>query len=196
MSLFPKDIDLYINGEVPFRNNPNVEQIHEYLFIYKNFLDKKTIEKYTNILDNLPEESWHQKNSSGFWEDKASPELIENDIHKPILNLLDPIFWTYKVPNFYRLKEGQFAPLQNKDLYYGNNGQRIIAHYKIALYLGNFEGGEICFPDISFEYKPNPGDLILFKIHQNLEHYTKPVISGNRYTYADLAIYNLRHFMP
>lgn len=196
MSLFPENISGYMNGEVPFRDNPNIEQIHEYLFIYKNFLDKDTINKYTTALNALSEEDWHQPNALGYWEDKASPEIIGDDIHKPVMGLLAPIFWTYRVPSFYRLKQGDLAPLQTPDLYYGENGQRIIGHYKLALYLGEFEGGEICFPDITFEYKPNPGDLVIFKIHPHLNHFTKPVISGNRYVYADLAIFNLRHFMP
>jgi len=196
MSLFPKDIHLYMNGEVPFRNNPAINQIHEYLFIYKNFLNKDVVDKYTNALNLLSEKDWHQNNANKYWSDKASPAIIEKDIHEPVLDLLSPIFWTYKIPNFYRLTKGQDADIQTSDPYYGEGGQRIIAHYKIALYFGEFEGGEICFPDQSFEYKPNPGDLILFKIHPHLNHYTKPVTSGNRYVYADLAIYNLRHFMP
>lgn len=196
MSLFPKDIHLYMNGEVPFRNNTNIEEIHEYLFVYKNFLKKETINKYTKILNSFSEEQWNYENADGYWAGKVSPEIIEEDIHQPILDLISPIFETYKIKNFYRLTEGQFAELQKPDQYYGENGQRIIGHYKIALYLGEFEGGEICFPDIEFKYKPNPGDLILFKIHPFLDHFTKPVLSGNRYVYADLAIYNLRHFMP
>lgn len=196
MSLFPKDIDKYMNGEVPFRDNPNIEHIHEYLFLYKNFLDADIVTKYTNKLNALSEEDWHQPYANEYWSDKASPDMIESDIHKPILDLLSPIFWTYKVPNFYRLKTSQSAELQTPDQYYGTGGQRIIGHYKIALYLGEFEGGEICFPDQTFEYKPNPGDLIISKIHPHLNHYTKPVTSGNRYVYADLAIFNLRHFMP
>lgn len=196
MSLFPKDIHLYMNGEVPFRDNPNIEQIHEYLFLYKNFLDQPVVDKYTKILESLSEDDWNQDNANDYWVGKASPAIIENDIHKPVLDLVDPVFATYQIPNFYRLKAGQHAELQTADLYYGENGQRIIAHYKIALYLGEFEGGEICFPDVQFEYKPNPGDLLLFKVHPYLNHYTKVVTSGNRYVYADLGIYNLRHFMP
>jgi hypothetical protein len=196
MSLFPKDIHLYMNGEVPFRGNPAIEQVHEYLFIYKNFLNKEIINKYTTELNSLSEEDWHQPYANAYWADKASPEIIGDDIHKLISDLFLPIFSIYKVRNFYRLKTGQEAELQTPDQYYGTNGQRIIGHYKIALYLGEFNGGEICFPDQAFEYKPNPGDLVIFKIHPYLNHYTKPVLSGNRYVYADLAIYNLRHFMP
>jgi hypothetical protein len=196
MSLFPNDIDNYMNGEVPFRDNPNIEQIHEYLFIYKNFLNQETIDKYTETLNNLSDSDWRQPYSNSYWSDKASPEIIGNDIHKPVMDLLSPIFWTYRVPSFYRLRQGQEAELQTPDNYYGKDGQRIIGHYKLAIYLGEFEGGEICFPDVTFEYKPNPGDLVIFKIHPHLNHYTKPVLSGNRYVYADLAIFNLRHFMP
>ena len=196
MSLFPKDIHLYMNGEVPFRGNPNIEQVHEYLFLYKNFLNQETVDKYTKKLNSLSEEDWNDENAQGYWINKISPAMIEEDIHQPVLDLLSPIFLTYKVPSFYRLKKGEEAGIQTPDLYYGENGQRIIAHYKIAIYLGEFEGGEISFPDVKFEYKPNPGDLLLFKIHPFLNHWTKPVLSGTRYAYADLAIYNLRHFMP
>ena len=185
-----------MNGEVPFETNKNIEQVEKYLFIYKNFLDQEVIDKYTTKLDSLPIESWSHENTNEYWSNKVSPDIIESDIHNKVLELLRPAFWTYKIPNFYRLAKGQSAQLQTSEQYYGDNGQRIIGHYKIALYLGEFEGGEICFPDQTFEYKPNPGDLLLFKIHPYYNHYTKEVTSGNRYVYTDLAIYNPRHFMP
>ena len=71
-----------------------------------------------------------------------------------------------------------------------------IIPYKIAVYVSDFSGGEIVFPNIGFEYKPEAGDLLIFKSGIEYEHYTKTVISGTRYVYMDYLIKHPAYYMP
>lgn len=188
---------LYTDGKVKFHSDPNIIQLREWAFIYKNFLDDATFNKYNNILKTLKESDWNSDDSNGpFWKDKISLEIVGSDIHDPISKLLAPNFWLFKNTSFVRLRAGQNSEIETCTRYFAENKQRIIGHYKLALYFGDFEGGEICFPDQEIKYKPEPNDLLLFKIHQNYDHYTDTVTNGTRFAYQDIAIYNPAYFMP
>jgi hypothetical protein len=185
------------DGFVDFHINKNIIQLKEWAFVYKNFLNANIFNKYNDIINNLSEKDWNDPTPHGtYWDDKISPDVIESDLHKPILDFLSPNFWIFQNTSFVRLKEGQRSDLQVSDSFFAENRRRIIGHYKIGLYFGNFEGGEICFPDQSLRYKPEPNDLVIFKIHQNYDHYTDTVLKGTRYAYQDMAIYNPHYFMP
>ena len=65
------------------------------------------------------------------------------------------------------MSKNEFSSLSSHKKFFAENGQRIIAHYKIGIYFGNFDGGEIVFKDQNFIYKPKPNDCIIFKIHKD-----------------------------
>lgn len=51
----------------------------------------------------------------------------------------------------------------------------------LVLYLNDkFDGGEIFFPDLSLELKPNTGDLLFF--YSEFRHGVRPVTKGTRYS--------------
>jgi hypothetical protein len=100
----------------------------------------------------------------------------------------------YQHANFVRLKTGQFAEINNNSSFYINDDP--IAYYKIGLYIGDFEGGEINFPKINFKYKPEENDLLIFKVDREYEHETLEVTSGTRYAYMDCLIPHPGYFMP
>lgn len=47
---------------------------------------------------------------------------------------------------------------------------------------GNYEGGELFFPDHDFIIKPEPGDLVCFPDTEKFIHGVKPISGGIRYT--------------
>ncbi|RVE88356.1 prolyl hydroxylase family protein [Sinorhizobium meliloti] len=56
----------------------------------------------------------------------------------------------------------------------------------IVLYLNdNFEGGQIYFPDLSFEHRPRFGEILFF--YSELRHGVRPVTSGVRYCVVGFA---------
>jgi hypothetical protein len=51
-----------------------------------------------------------------------------------------------------------------------------------VLYHNEFNGGEIIYPELEFEYHPLPGDLLMHPGSQNYIHGTNEVLPGpNRY---------------
>lgn len=46
----------------------------------------------------------------------------------------------------------------------------------------NYEGGQIYFPELGIEIKPEPGDLVMFPDNPNFIHGVKPITSGTRFT--------------
>jgi hypothetical protein len=191
-----KHNEYHTNGKVKFTENPNVTQVNDWIWIYKNFLDKPVIDKYTSLLDNLLDEQWNRSDTFGTgWQNKVSPDMIGEDVHQPIMEFLYPNFWIYRKPSFFRLRSGEFLPYENHERYFAQNGERLIGHYRVALYLGNFEGGSVNFFDQEFKFKPEPGDLMLVKIHPNYNYLVEEVTSGSRYVYSDTAIYNPSNFV-
>lgn len=44
----------------------------------------------------------------------------------------------------------------------------------------NYEGGELCFPDLGVSYKPKPGDVIVYQAKE--KHMVTELVSGTRYS--------------
>lgn len=176
-------------------------KLNEEIYLYKNFLDKELLDIYKDKLNNFAEEDWHQHGNfeigdheQTFWGDKCSLDVIDNQFHDPIFNYFAPNYWMYQHANFVRLKTGQSSEL-DKNLSFYVNGS-LIADYKIALYIGEFEGGEINFPNIELKYKPEENDLLIFKVDDTHSHETLEVLSGTRYAYMDCLIPHPGYFMP
>ena len=186
---------------IRFKEDPKVIEIHDDIFLYKNFLDLDLLEIYKTKLNGFIEEDWHQHGNfeigdheESFWGDKCSLDVIDNTLHDPIFNFFAPNYWMYQHANFVRLKAGQSSSRDdNMSLYVNENP---IAYYKIALYIGDFEGGEINFPELNFKFKPEENDLLIFKVDKQYSHETLEVTSGTRYAYMDCLIPHPGYFMP
>lgn len=67
------------------------------------------------------------------------------------------------------------------------------------IYLSDFEGGELIFPDLNKEIKPEMGDVILFPGYL-LMHGIKPVLSGKRINFINhfslLSEYDTKNGVP
>jgi hypothetical protein len=190
-----------MHDRIKFKENSNLIEIHPDIYLYKNFQDKETVYEYTNRLNNHTEEEWktHYNFEPGdtsidFMGDRSSLDIIDNKLKEDIFNFFAPNYFTYQNTNFVRLLTGESAPMVNNEKFFKNG--IAIGDYKIAWYLGEFAGGEICFPNQGIEYKPEPNDLLIFKIDRDYIHYTKTVTSGTRYAYHDCLIYYPGHWMP
>ena len=182
-------------------NNVNLVEIKEGIYLYKNFLDNEILSTYKNKLKSFTENDWHQHGNfeigdheDTFWGDKCSLDIINRSFHDEIFNFFAPIYWMYQHDNFVRLKAGQFSELDDNHRFMLND--KLVADYKIALYLGDFTGGAINFPELNFKYTPEENDLLVFKIDKAHSHRTETVLSGTRYAYMDCLVYHPGYFMP
>jgi hypothetical protein len=184
-----------------FKLDPNVEQIAEDIYLYKNFLSDEMANYYTAKLDAHDEPEWSthgnyepNDHENPFWNDKLSLDILEHHFHDNVFNYFAPDYWLYEHDNFVRLKTGESSDLDN------NEASHMLGirfpDYKIALYLGEFTGGEIMFPELDFQYKPESKDLLIFSTNASHSHRTKEVLSGTRYAYVDFLTYHPGYFMP
>ncbi len=63
-----------------------------------------------------------------------------------------------------------------------------------VMYLNDeYEGGELWFPYLDFEFKPEYGDIVLFPSTYIYAHAAKPVLSGTKYSAVTMFDYNDRN---
>jgi hypothetical protein len=184
-------------SRIKFKEDTNLIQLYEDIYVYKNFLDINILDGYKKRLDSFSENDWHQHGNyeigdieGTFWGDKCSLDIIDRKFHDPIFNFFAPNYWMYQHDNFVRLKSEQFSELDY------NHSSIGLAEYKVAIYFGDFTGGKVVFPDLKVEYQPESNDLLIFKIDQKYNHKTEPVTSGTRYAYMDYLIKHPGYFMP
>lgn len=183
-------------SKIKFKEDPNLIQLAEEVYLYRSFYDNTIIQDLTDRLNSFQESDWHQHGNfeigdheDTFWGDKCSLDILNYEFHDKIFNFFSPNYWMYQHTNFVRLKQGQHSDLTKTD-----ESLTKLADYKVALYLGSFDGGAICFPELFFKYKPEPNDLLIFKSSYN--HHTEEVTSGTRYAYMDYLIYHPGYYMP
>lgn len=166
----------------------------EEIYLVKNFLDSSMATKYLNELEGFKESDWHKHENvnrgdlkGNYWDGKLSLDILDLNFHDYVLNYFSPHgLWPYGHMNFVRLKPGESSD--------PNTLKADHIKYKLAIYLGNWTGGELYLPDLDIEYKPEHNDLIVMKA--DYEHLTKPVVSGNRYAYIDFLVEHPGYFMP
>ena len=147
-----------------FTDNPNLTQLGEKAFVYKNFIDQKTVEKINNFYDNQPRENfnypdhpieWYadkvSRNSNQLIDvwNKVSDFLYPDHVIPPTLSLLimepgdEPMFVHSDSPG-----EGNHDKLISDDGY----DTCPLKTWGIVVYFGDFEGGEIFYPNFDLEY--------------------------------------------
>lgn len=180
--------------KIKFKKDSNIIKLSEEIYLYKNFLEKAIADKYLTNLESFSEDQWHLHENyepgdlnGDYWDGKLSLDIIDMQFQNTLVNYFAPDFWPYQHCNFIRLKTGESAD-ESFEIYN-------FIDYKIALYLGNFSGGEIFFPKLNVEYKPESNDLLIFKSDINHKHITKTVTSGTRYAYIDFLVKHPGYFM-
>lgn len=175
-------------------DNPNLISIGKDIYLYKNFLTKEECEYYTSFARSLPEEKWEAQNqdisiATKTYYLRPIPSKIRKIIPGElkvamgcqVIRLLqggkyephhDANIYSDVIERFNRYKDGQDFDIELYPL------------YGIVVYLNDFEGGEIYYPLQNIEYKPTAGDLIIHSAEEHCTHGTKPVTSGERYTYT------------
>lgn len=188
-----------------FYDNENVVMVKEEgIWLYKNFIGKEecsaVVDKVLLLNDSDWEDGWarHQgtlfynnnpeseKAIAEWWSDKVSPPILipeVTDINNKLKNLFTPELFFLPEYKVTRLKPGQNMK-SHRDNRSESSDQEVKQKFTIncayTLYLSEFEGGEINYPELNYTHTPEVGDLI---IHSGLVlHEVFDVIKGNRYT--------------
>lgn len=181
---------------------PNVEKIDENIWIVRDFISKEDRQTYIDYAENLDEEEWWKKNRN-WWVgkfiviDESSPlKPLAQKISDKLESYLQEDVYLGAFGSLHRLTEGQGMfihtdnPTEVRDLHdehgekigetSGHNNYCILA---MVVYLNEFNGGELYFPELNIDYKASPGDLVLFPgTGKEYDHGVRTLLAGpNRY---------------
>ena len=179
-----------------FTDNPNLIQLGEKAFAYKNFVPKDLVEKINSFYNAYEREVFNFDDPPIDWyKNKTSPtnpDLVEvwnlvseflypDHVIQPGLSvqIMEPgdgeMFVHADSPG-----EGNHHMLTSKDRW----STCCSLSWGAVAYFGEFEGGEIFYPRFDIEYAVQPGDLVLHSAVSPWEHGVKEVRSGKRYAYS------------
>jgi hypothetical protein len=180
-----------------FYNDPNIIKLHEKVFVYKNFIPQELVEKITGIANVEQEKKRldYEIHKIDWYKDKVTndiPELIE--VWDLVSEFLLPTHSIHPELKLLIGREGGGGMFLHCDSPGEDNEHMLLSDdtwstccfldYGAVAYFGDFDGGEIVYPFINVEYKPNPGDLVIHGAHYDCSHEVKEVTRGIRYAYS------------
>ena len=150
----------------------------EKIYEIENFITKK---HQSYLLTLCKDENWNFTDDvNNFWYNKKkslSQCSTLNEIDFKIQNLFSSFYLIHTILTVQRFMMGQ-SMSPHKD---------ISVDYTILIYINDdYEGGEIFFPDINFEYKPKERSLLMYP--GSFTHGVKSVGKGSpRYSLTTFA---------
>jgi len=189
------------------------EEVHPGIHVIKNALTKEEIAYLRNFCESTDDEGWRfaynfwlkseainiygeesleeienyiKENSNDYWVDKSL--LIEDpDISPRLRDRVAPFFGdTYGIPGFPELHRQR--PGEGMREHHDGGGGINVLRSAIFYINGDFLGGELYFPALNFEYKPEAGDFITFPSYEKYTHGVNIVGPGpDRYVLAGFA---------
>jgi Rps23 Pro-64 3,4-dihydroxylase Tpa1-like proline 4-hydroxylase len=124
-------------------------------------------------------------NYSSWWENKVSSPILIKEISKINIDLKNLFSEKYLfLPEYKvtRLLKGEFMHKHkdNRDADLAGTDKKFQIQCAYTIYLNDFEGGELNYPEINYTYKPKAGDIVIH--HSELLHEVLEVKSDKRYT--------------
>lgn len=175
---------------------PLVELVKDHLWEYENFLTDKEVKAIMAAINESEESDWFSEDLPEYDQHHAGKTLptegeLERLIKKIDVRVANLFTNTSYMVNIGSIVRGssRFSPVgfhrDNEDQNMEDN-RNAENKYGILMYLNNdFDGGEICYPELGIEYKPKPG-VLLIHYSGNL-HGVNPITSGTRYSMTSFA---------
>lgn len=186
------------------------------VWVYKNAINKELnlIERLESFIANTRNQSWQEamvgynqkmieyrdcvdfkihKNTN---PNMSSPEKELNDIWQDAYNTqidaVDDYCRKYNIEmNFWEAMNFiKYGPNQHFQEH-ADHGFSYVATVSLVAYPNDdYEGGELYFPKINLNIKPEAGDLYIFPSTYLFSHKAMPVISGTKYSIVTMLDYN------
>jgi hypothetical protein len=183
-----------------FQNDPNITKYDEGVFVYRNFVDKETVDKITSIADEIVfgKDGISADNRNPWYRDKYTPEIPELfEVWKNVSELLHPSHVMHPMLNLIVMKPGEEMFVHEDSP--GEHGHDDLTvedkwssccflDYGVIVYFGNWTGGNVFYPEIGLEVDPRPGDLVIHGATSRWKHGVRPVESGVRYAYSNFSL--------
>jgi hypothetical protein len=186
------------------------------IFIFKNIIPKDLIEKIENNLNALPKDNpKYEQGLISWYTEKMAPGVPGTiELWEFMSELIGPE-WIIHPQNIYlRVQPGDDGMFIHSDspgkgqchLLSQNDLWKTCCEldYGVCAYLGDFEGGEIFYPNLNpdgtlkkenedlnkpcFEYKPEKGDIVIHSAFDPYGHGVRDVKSGIRYCFSNFSL--------
>jgi hypothetical protein len=193
-----------------FKTHTDVIKLADEIYLFKNFASAEECSAIVASLETFTDKPWG--NEEEYTEtSEVTPylQIVKGadvvDLHERLLNLVSPDFEPLPSNSINRLLPGQSlhahwdSPGEEEQVPDGVDDPYQTCHivkYGTVVYLSEFEGGEIYYPRLGLEHRPEVGDLVIHSAFQDYEHGVRPVISGVRYVYSTFLIDKGRVDLP
>ena len=216
-----------------FRKNQNIKELAPKLFIYKNFIKGDLLKKINSILKKHLKDSNIQHNQD--WYNSRVTSLIPemHEVWEKASELIYPELSMHPQLSLLRSKIGQPGMYHHADapgavhedcgpvcgtcdiaskvlISPDRWGTCCRLHYGLIIYFGDFEGGEVYYPNFNnkLEFvgeflpfhnneellvKPENGDLIIHGSHGDYCHGVREVTSGVRFAFSNFVLPSLNN---
>ena len=184
-----------------FINDPSLTTITDGIYIYKNFLDSSIVERITAIADKHEDELGvleGQTEKNPWYKERLSPEIPELfEVWNTISEFLYPTHVMHPMMNLIVMREGSDMFVHEDSPGEGNGDMLTVTDawsscclldYGVIAYFGEWEGGEVFYPELGLEVSPQAGDLVIHGATSKWRHGVKTVTSGRRYAFSNFSL--------
>lgn len=183
-----------------FYDNPNLIKVADKVWVYKNFVPQEKVKEINDIMsDAIPSLFRVEEHNIEWYRDKTSPlipELI--DVWNSASELIGPEYLIHPNLALQIIRPGDDGMFIHVDSPGEGMEEELIQDdrwstcciisFGLVIYFGEFEGGEVFYPNLGVEVAPQPGDLVIHGAHYGHEHGVKEVTSGVRYAYSNFML--------
>lgn len=181
-----------------FSENPNLISFDEKIFIYRNFIPAEMVDKITKIADEAVGGGSFTDHKNPWYRERFSPHIPELfDVWKLISEFISPSHVIHPMLNLIIMREGE-EMFVHEDSPGENNEEMLtvddmwssccVLDYGVIAYFGDWDGGEVFYPELGIEISPRPGDLVIHGATSRWKHGVKPVTRGIRYAFSNFSM--------
>lgn len=182
-------------------DNLVAEEVSPGIHVISNALTPNELEYLDTLCRSATQEDWeavyrdydYSKDEKtvaeayqNYWHDK-SMYISDGDFCLNLVEKIKPFFGNgYELPVISEIHRQKINEGMDEHC---DMGERTSLLRSMLFYINDdYEGGELYFPALNFEYKPKPGDFITFPSYEKYTHGVRPVLSGSdRYVLAGFA---------
>jgi hypothetical protein len=177
-----------------FTDDPNIIKLADKIFLYKNFFTPEEVAKVNEATEGL-KTTHHYFDHIDFrptyellelfpvWE-KISDFLYPEFVIHPMLSMLQFNVGNKMDPHCDSPGEGHEDDLTVPDVW----STCCLLSWGVCGYFGDFEGGEVYYPNQDLEVAVRPGDLVIHGALSDCMHGVKEVTKGTRYVYTNFSL--------
>lgn len=162
-----------------------INTYHDCIYEVENFLTDEQLQPLLDAIATAPDKAWFREDYPDYWNGKnfnpqgngyEEADATLHEIQEHLETLFSNATSFVQISDIHRFRAGDTLSAHRD-----NVNQDFANQFGVVIYLnGEFEGGELDYPELGFRLKPKVNSLLIHRaelLHQVLE-----VTEGVRYT--------------